>query len=78
MFLGASAEKCTGHAAIDSTGFDLDHFSSYCANRTSYRIWALKVTALTDVETLYTTDIDSTTLKEYNAKIGVDRPAQYR
>ena len=31
-FLGASAEKRTGHAAIDSTGFDRDQPSRHYAN----------------------------------------------
>ena len=69
-FLGASAEKRTGHAAIDSTGFDRDQPSRHYANRTNYRVRALKVTALVDVETLYITDIHSTTSKKHDAKIG--------
>ncbi len=69
-FLGASAEKRTGHAAIDSTGFDHDQPNRHYANRTNYRVRALKVTALVDVETLYITDIDSTTSKKHDAKIG--------
>ncbi|MWV38845.1 IS5 family transposase [Natrialba sp. INN-245] len=69
-FLGASAEKRTGHAAIDSTGFDRDQPSRHYANRTHYRVRALKVTALVDVETLYITDIHSTTSKKHDAKIG--------
>ena len=69
-FLGASAEKPTGHAAIDSTGFDRDQPSRHYANRTHYRVRALKVTALVDVETLYITDIHSTTSKKHDAKIG--------
>ena len=69
-FLGASAEKRTGHAAIDSTGFDRDQPSRHYTNRTNYRVRALKVTALVDVETLYITDIHSTTSKKHDAKIG--------
>mgnify|MGYP000610360892 CR=1 FL=1 len=69
-FLGASAEKRTGHAAIDSTGFDRDQPSRHYANRTNYPVRALKVTALVDVETLYITDIHSTTSKKHDAKIG--------
>jgi IS5 family transposase len=69
-FLGASAEKRTGHAAIDSTGFDRDQPSRHYANRTDYRVRALKVTALVDVETLYITDIHATTSKKHDAKIG--------
>ena len=68
-FLGASAEKRTGHAAIDSTGFDRDQPSRHYANRTNYRVRALKVTALVDVETLYITDIHSTNSKKHDAKI---------
>jgi Transposase and inactivated derivatives, IS5 family len=68
--LHASAEKRTGHAAIDSTGFDRDQPSRHYANRTNYRVRALKVTALVDVETLYITDIHSTTSKKHDAKIG--------
>lgn len=69
-FLGASAEERTGHAAIDSTGFDRDQPSRHYANRTHYRVRASKVTALVDVETLYITDIHSTTSKKHDAKIG--------
>jgi len=69
-FLGASAEKRTGHAAIDATGFDRDQPSRHYANRTNYRVRALKVTALVDVETLYITDVHSTTSKKHDAKIG--------
>jgi IS5 family transposase len=84
-FLGVSAEKRTGHAAIDSTGFDRDQPSRHYANRTNYRVRALKVTALVDVETLYITDIHSTTSKKHDAKIGpqvarrnAGRPAEPR
>ena len=69
-FLGRSAEKRTGHSAIDATGFDRDQPSRHYANRTSYRVRALKVTALVDVETLYITDIHCTTTKKHDAKIG--------
>ena len=69
-FLGASAEKRTGHATIDSAGFDRDQPSRHYANRTNYRVRALKLTALVDVETLYITDIHSTTSKKHDAKIG--------
>jgi IS5 family transposase len=69
-FLDASVEKRTGHAAIDSTGFDRDQPSRHYANRTHYRVRALKVTALVDVETLYITDIHSTTSKKSDFKIG--------
>ncbi|AHG02914.1 transposase ISH9 [Halobacterium sp. DL1] len=69
-FLDASVEERTGHAAIDSTGFDRDQPSRHYANRTNYRVRALKVTALVDVETLYITDIHSTTSKKHDAKIG--------
>jgi len=69
-FLGASAEKRTGHTAIDATGIDRDQTSRHYANRTNYRVRALKVTALVDVETLYITDIHSTTSKKHDAKIG--------
>ncbi len=69
-FLGRSAEKRTGHASIDARGFDRDQPSRHYANRTSYRVRALKVTALMDVETLYITDIHCTTTKKHDAKIG--------
>jgi len=69
-FLGESAEKRTDHAAIDSTGLDRDQPSRHYANRTHYRFRALKVTALVDVETLYITDIHSTSFKKHDAKIG--------
>jgi len=69
-FLSRSAEKRTGYSAIDATGFDSDQPSGHYANCTSYRIRALKVTALVDVETLYITDIHCTTTKKHDAKIG--------
>jgi len=73
-FLGASTEKRTGHAAINSTGFDRDQPSRHYANRTNYLIRALKVTVLVDVETLYITDIHSTTSKKYDAKLACRSP----
>jgi IS5 family transposase len=69
-FLGESAEKRTGHAAIDSTGFDRDQPSRYYANRKHYRIRSLKVTALVDVKSLYVYDVHCTTTKKHDAKIG--------
>ncbi|WP_436927555.1 IS5 family transposase [Halosimplex amylolyticum] len=70
-FLRASAEKRTGQAAMDSTGFDRDHPSSHYANRSDYCVRALKVTALVDTETLYITDIHSTTRKKSDQRIGL-------
>lgn len=69
-FLVASAEKRTGYAAIDATGFDRVHPSRHYATRSHYRVRALNVTALVDVETLYITDIHSTTNKKHDAQIG--------
>lgn len=69
-FLGRSAEKRSGHAAIDSTGFDRDQPSRYYAQRAHYRVRSLKVTALVDVETLYVTDVHCTTTKKHDARIG--------
>jgi len=69
-FLGRSNKKCTGHAVIGATGFDRDQPSRHYANRTSYRVRPLKVTALVDVETLYITDIHCTTTKKHDEKIG--------
>jgi len=69
-FLGESAEKRTGHAAIDSTGFDRDQPSRYYANRKHYRVRSLKVTALVDVKSLYVYDVHCTTTKKHGAKIG--------
>ena len=43
-FLGRSAEKRSGHAAIDTTGFDRDQPSRYYAQRAHYRVRSLKVT----------------------------------
>ena len=57
-------------AAIDATGFDRDQPSRQYANRSHYRFRALKVTALVDVETLYITDIHSTTSKKSDHQIG--------
>jgi hypothetical protein len=74
-FPDASVEERTGHAAIDSTGFDRDQPSQQYANRTHYRVWALKVTALVHVETFYITDIHSTTSKKHDAKIGPGKPS---
>jgi IS5 family transposase len=69
-FLGESAEKRTGHAAIDSTGFDRDQPSRHYAQRAHYRVRSLKVTALVDVKTLYVFDVHCTTTKKHDAKIG--------
>jgi IS5 family transposase len=69
-FLDASVEKRTGHAAVDATGFDRDQPSRHYANRSHYRVRALKVTALVDVETLYITDVHSTTSKKSDFRIG--------
>ena len=69
-FLRAAAEKRTGHAAVDATGFDRDQPSRHYAQRAHYRVRSLKVTALVDVETLYVTDVHCTTTKKHDAKIG--------
>lgn len=69
-FLGATAEKRTGHAAVDATGFDRDQPSRHYAQRAHYRVRSLKVTTLVDVETLYVTDVHCTTTKKHDAKIG--------
>lgn len=69
-FLGESAEKRTGHAAIDSTGFDREQPSRYYVQRAHYRVRSLKVTALVDVKTPYIFDIHCTTTKKHDAKIG--------
>jgi len=55
--LRVRAEKRTGHAAIDATGFDCGQPSRHYANRINYHVRAIKITALVDVETLYITDI---------------------
>jgi len=69
-FLGRSAEKRTVNASMDTAGSDRDQPSRHYADRIFYRIRALKVTALVDVETLYLTDIHCTTTKKHGAKIG--------
>ena len=43
-FLGAAAEKRSGHAAIDATGFNRDQPSRYYTQRAHYRVRSLKVT----------------------------------
>ncbi|NKE37254.1 IS5 family transposase [Natronococcus sp. JC468] len=69
-FLGESAEKRTGHAAIDSTGFDRDQPSRHYAQRAHYHVRTLKVTALVDVETLYVTDVHVSTKTPSDFRIG--------
>ncbi|WP_312912592.1 IS5 family transposase [Natronosalvus caseinilyticus] len=69
-FLAASVETRSGHAAIDSAGFDRDQPSRHYATRSHYRVRTLKVTALVDVETLYITDIHSTTCTPSDFRIG--------
>lgn len=69
-FLRRSAEKRTGHAAIDSTGFDRDQPSRHYAQRAHYRVRTLKVTALVDVETLYVTDVHVSTKTPSDFRIG--------
>jgi len=49
--------------------FDRDQPSRHYATCTHYRVRALKVTALVDVDTLHITDIHSTTSKKHDAKI---------
>ncbi len=46
------SEQYTGHAVIDSIGFNHDQPNRHYANCTNYRVRVLKVTALVDVETL--------------------------
>jgi len=75
-FLGRSAEKRTGHSAIDATSLDRDWPSRHYDNGTSYRVRALKVTALVDVETLYTTDIHCTTKKARREDWPAGRPQE--
>ncbi len=69
-FLRRSAEKRTGHAAIDSTGFDRDQPSRHYAQRAHYRVRTLKVTVLVDVETLYVTDVHVSTKTPSDFRIG--------
>jgi IS5 family transposase len=69
-FLGRSAEKRSGHAAVDATGFDRDQPSRHYAQRAHYNVRSLKTTALVDVETLYITDIHCTTTKKHDTQIG--------
>ena len=70
MRFSAASQKRTDHAAIDATGFDPDQTSRHYANRTSYRVRALKVAALLNVETLSIIDIHCTTAKKHDSKIG--------
>jgi hypothetical protein len=72
--LRTTTEKRTGHAAVDSTGFDRDQPSRYYAQRAHYRVRSPKVTALVDVVTLYVTDVHCTTTKKHDAKIGPQAP----
>ncbi len=69
-FLDRSAEKRTGHATIDSTGFDRDQPSRHYAQRAHYCVRSLKVTALVDVKSLYVYDVHCTTSKKHDARIG--------
>jgi hypothetical protein len=69
-FLRASAEKRTGHAAVDSTGFDRDQLSRYYVQRADYRDRSLRVTALVDVGTLNVTDDYFIATKKHDTKIG--------
>jgi len=69
-FLGVSAAKRSGHAAIDATGFDRDQPSRHYVQRAHYKLRSLKVTALVDVETLYITDVHSAAGKPSDFRIG--------
>ena len=69
-FLGESAEKRTGRAAIDSNGFDRDQPSRHYATRAHYRVRSLKVAAIVDVKSVYVYDVHCTTTKKYDAEIG--------
>jgi len=65
------AEKCTGHAAIDSTGIDREQASRYYDNRANYHVGSFKITALVDVKTLYAFDHHCMMAKEHDAKTGL-------
>jgi IS5 family transposase len=69
-FLTVSVEAESGHAAVDSTGFDRDQPSRHYANCAHYHVRTLKVTALVDVETLYITDVHSAASTPSDFRVG--------
>jgi IS5 family transposase len=61
----------SGHAAIDSTGFDRHHASRHYSKHLDYTITALKTTAVVDTETQAVLDVHCTTKRRHDTQIGL-------
>jgi hypothetical protein len=60
----------SGHAALDSTFFDRRRASSYFRQRAGRTIQTLKVTTLTDIESLAVLDVHVTARWKHDTKTG--------
>jgi IS5 family transposase len=71
--LRVSAEQLpqSGHAALDSTFFERGHASSYYLQRSDRNVQTLKVTTLTDTESLAVLDLQCSVHWKDDTKIGL-------
>lgn len=60
----------SGHVALDSTFFDRGHASTYYRKRSERDIQTLKVTTLTDVESLAVLDVQCLAQWRHDTKVG--------
>lgn len=68
--VSAQQHPQSGHAALDSTFFDRRRASSYFRQRSGSTVQTLKVTALTDVESLAVLDVHITARWKHDTKTG--------
>ncbi|OYR48469.1 IS5/IS1182 family transposase [Halorubrum sp. Ea1] len=68
--VSAQQHPQSGHAALDSTFFDRRRASSYFRQRAGRTIQTLKVTTLTDVESLAVLDVHITARWKHDTKTG--------
>ena len=68
--VSAQQHPQSGHAALDSTFFDRRRSSSYFRQRSGNTVQTLKVTTLTDVESLAVLDVHIAARWKYDTKTG--------
>jgi len=68
--VSAQQHPQSGHAALDSTFFDRRRSSSYFRQRSGNTVQTLKVTTLTDVESLAVLDVHITARWKHDTKTG--------
>jgi IS5 family transposase len=68
--VSAQQHPQSGHAALDSTFFDRRRASSYFRQRSGSTVQTLKVTTLTDVESLAVLDVHITARWKHDTKTG--------